>query len=99
MQHVQIPNELVNLKRDKKLEQGDQVIFAAVKKYMNANTRECFPSITTLAKDLKCSRTKILAAIDRLCTCGLMEKKTNSGSRNTYLIKKTDFDDYFEMFT
>ena len=99
MQHVQIPNELINLKRECKLEQGDQVIFAAIKKYMNEKTRECFPSITTLANDLKCSRNKILAAIDRLCKCELMQKKLNTGSRNTYLITKTEFDNYFEMFT
>lgn len=28
MQHIEVPHELVNLKRQGKLEQGDQVIFA-----------------------------------------------------------------------
>ena len=100
MQHVQIPNELINLKREGKLEQGDQVIFASIKKYMNNETRECFPSITTIASNLKCSRTKILSAIDRLCACGLLKKITNKkGTHNTYKFLRTEFDQFFEMFT
>lgn len=100
MQHVEIPNELINLKRQGKLEQGDQVVFAAIKKYMNWDTRECYPSITTISKSLKCSRTKVLAAIDRLCENGLIQKKNNGkGSSNSYLFVRTEFDNFFEMFT
>lgn len=100
MQHVEIPNELISLKRQGKLEQGDQVIFAAIKKYMNNETRECFPSITTIAKTLNCSRTKILSAIDRLCSCNLLQKKSNGpGVHNTYVFVRTEFDNFFEMFT
>lgn len=100
MQHVEIPNELISLKRQGKLEQGDQVIFAAIKKYMNNETRECFPSITTIAKTLNCSRTKILSAIDRLCSCNLLQKKSNGpGIHNTYVFVRTEFDNFFEMFT
>lgn len=100
MQHVEIPNELISLKRQGKLEQGDQVIFAAIKKYMNNDTRECFPSITTIAKTLNCSRTKILSAIDRLCSCNLLQKKSNGpGVHNTYVFVRTEFDNFFEMFT
>lgn len=40
MQHVEIPNELINLKRQGKLEQGDQVIFASIKKYMNMSLQK-----------------------------------------------------------
>lgn len=100
MQHIEIPRELINLKCQGKLEQGDQVIFAAIKKYMNYKTRECFPSITTIAKMLKCSRTKILSAITRLCECNLLKKTNNGqGKNNTYLFIRTEFDNYFEMFT
>ena len=99
MKHIEIPNELIKLKRDNKLEQGDQVIFAAIKKYMNRDTRECFPSITTIAKNLKCSRTKVLSAIDRLCECNLLQKKTGKGVQNTYIFLRSDWDNYFEMFT
>lgn len=100
MQHVEIPNELINLKKQGKLEQGDQVIFASIKRYMNAETRECFPSITTISSNLKCSRSKILSAIERLCACDLLKKKNNGpGTRNTYLFVRTEFDNFFEMFT
>ena len=99
MQHVQIPNELINLKREGKLEQGDQVIFASIKKYMNCDTRECFPSITTISKNLKCSRTKILSAIDRLCECNLLQKISKPGLHNIYKFLRTEFDQFFEMFT
>lgn len=90
MKHIEIPNELIKLKRENKLEQGDQVIFAAIKKYMNRDTRECFPSITTIAKNLKCSRTKVLSAIDRLCECNLLQKKTGKGVQNTYIFLRSD---------
>lgn len=100
MQHIEIPNELINLKSEGKLEQGDQVIFAAIKKFMNNKTRECFPSITTISKILKCSRGKILAAIERLCDCSLLKKKYNGrGCKNTYMFVRTEFDNFFEMFT
>lgn len=100
MQHVEIPNELINLKRQNRLEQGDQVIFAAIKKYMNSSTRECFPSITTISRTLGCSRSKIIAAIDRLCDCNLLQKKSNGpGVHNTYIFVRTEFDNFFEMFT
>lgn len=99
MQHVQVPNELINLKREGKLEQGDQVIFASIKKYMNCDTRECFPSVTTISKNLKCSRTKILSAIDRLCECNLLQKISKPGLHNTYKFLRTEFDQFFEMFT
>lgn len=99
MQHVQIPNELIHLKREGKLEQGDQVIFASIKKYMNQETRECFPSIKTISVNLKCSRTKILSAIERLCNCNLLEKITKPGLSNTYKFIRTEFDNFFEMFT
>lgn len=100
MQHIEIPNELINLKKQGKLEQGDQVIFASIKRYMNAETRECFPSITTISSNLKCSRNKILSAIERLCACELLKKKNNGlGTRNTYLFVRTEFDNFFEMFT
>ena len=100
MQHIEVPHELVNLKRQGKLEQGDQVIFAAIKKYMKNESRECYPSITTIAKDLKCSRSKIISAINRLCECNLLKKTCGPlGSHNTYVFTRTEFDNYFEMFT
>lgn len=100
MQHIEVPHELVNLKRQGKLEQGDQVIFAVIKKYMKNESRECYPSITTIAKDLKCSRSKIISAINRLCECNLLKKTCGPlGSHNTYVFTRTEFDNYFEMFT
>lgn len=67
---------------------------------MNTETRECYPSITTIAKMLKCSRTKVLSAIDRLCVCGLLQKTSKGrGMNNVYLFTRTEFDNFFEMFT
>lgn len=67
---------------------------------MNKTTRECFPSLTTISKNIKCSRTKILFAINRLCECSLLKKKNNGlGKNNTYIFENTLFDSFFDTFT
>lgn len=98
MQHVQVPHELVELRKSGKLEQGDQVIYASVKKFMNSDTRECFPSITKISNQLDCSRQKIVDALERLSKANLI-KITREGRRNKYTFLRRDWDNYFEMFT
>lgn len=48
-QHVQLPNNMLN--KDG-LEPKDLLVYAILKKYMNNETKECFPSLATLSKDI-----------------------------------------------
>lgn len=95
IKHTRVPNEI---DRRGDLEQGDKVIYAAIRRYMNKTSRECFPSLSTIATTLQCSRTKIIKAIERLVATGLLEK-TNDGRKNHYRFPETEFDKKFEAFT
>lgn len=97
MKHTEVPYELDNLKHCHILERGDKIVYAAIRSYMNEKTRECFPSLITIAKDLKCSKTKIIKAIERLINADIM-KKSEDGKKNHYYFPKSDFDKQFEMF-
>ena len=98
MQHVEIPYELDNLKLVHTLEHGDKIIYAALRNYMNKDSRECFPAIRFVAENLQCSPTKVQLAIKRLLATGLLEK-AKDGRKNHYRFPETDFDKQFEMFT
>ena len=98
MQHVEIPHELDNLKLVHTLEHGDKIIYAALRNYMNKDSRECFPAIRFIAENLQCSSTKVQLAIKRLLATGLLEK-AKDGRKNHYRFPETDFDKQFEMFT
>lgn len=98
MQHVEVPYELDNLKLVHTLEHGDKIIYAALRNYMNKNSRECFPAIRFIAENLQCSPTKVQLAIKRLLATGLLEK-AKDGRKNHYRFPETDFDKQFEMFT
>lgn len=98
MQHVEIPHELDNLKLVHTLEHGDKIIYAALRNYMNKDSRECFPAIRFVAENLQCSPTKVQLAIKRLLATGLLEK-AKDGRKNHYRFPETDFDKQFEMFT
>lgn len=98
MQHVEVPYELDNLKLVHTLEHGDKIIYAALRNYMNKDSRECFPAIRFIAENLQCSPTKVQLAIKRLLATGLLEK-ARDGRKNHYRFPETDFDKQFEMFT
>lgn len=98
MQHVEIPHELDNLKLVHTLEHGDKIIYAALRNYMNKDTRECFPAIRFIAENLQCSPTKVQLAIKRLLATGLLEK-AKDGRKNHYRFPETEFDKQFEMLT
>lgn len=98
MQHTEVPRVLDTMKLDHILEHGDKIIYAAIRTYMNEDTRECFPSIDTIAELLQCSRGKISAAIKRLLETKVMLKSTD-GRKNHYYFPRSDWDKQFEMFT
>lgn len=98
MKHTEVPNEITNLRNQSKLEHGDKIIYATIRRHMNKDTRDCFPSINTVCLKLKCSKTKIISAIKRLIETGLLQKHID-GRKNHYYFPETEFDKHFEMFT
>lgn len=98
MKHTEIPHQLDNYKNEHSLEHGDKIIYASVRRYMNAETRLCFPAVGTIASNLKCSTKKVQAALKRLVEVDLI-RKSSSGRKNCYEFPESDFDKQFEMFT
>ena len=96
--HTQVPHQLDNLRNQHSLEHGDKLVYAAVRRYMNKDTRECFPALGTIASQLKCSVNKIQAALGRLVESNLIIKY-NDGHKNHYKFPLSEFDKSFEMFT
>ena len=100
MKHTEVPHELDN-REIYQLEHGDKIIYAAVRKYMNKDTRECFPAIRTIANMLQCTPGKVQAALKRLVSAKFIEKIIAKEKRNSnhYKFPRTEFDKQFEMFT
>ena len=98
MKHIEIPHQLDNYRNEHSLEHGDKIIYAAIRRYMNAETRICYPAIGTIASNLKCGINKVQAALKRLVEVGLIEKSLD-GRKNSYTFPESDFDKQFEMFT
>lgn len=98
MKHTEVPNEISNLRDREQLAHGDKIIYATIRRYMNKETRDCFPAITTIANKLNCSKTKVISAIKRLIETGLL-KKHSDGRKNHYYFPESEFDKHFEMFT
>lgn len=73
-QHVTVPS--VDLKENG-LENIDPYVYACIKRYMNAETKKCFPSLQTLMKDSGLSRVTIIRAIERLEDSGFLEIERN----------------------
>ena len=100
MKHTEVPHELDN-REIYQLEHGDKIIYAAVRKYMNKDTRECFPAIRTIANMLQCTPGKVQAALKRLVSAKFIEKIPAKEKKNSnhYKFPRTEFDKQFEMFT
>lgn len=111
MQHSEVPHEIDKKKEayndsensERILQHGDKVIYAAIRLYMNAETRTCFPSIELIKKKTNCGYAKVTSAIKRLIDAGFMElrktKLPNGKWSNLYYFPKTEFDKNFEMFS
>lgn len=105
-QHVQIPDALgveVRMDGDKTtivqhLKPFDKLVYAFMKKTMDAKTRQTFVSISKIAEDLNVTRKTVSASIKKLCACGAIKKlSTQIGRANKYEFLP-NFKG-FEMFT
>lgn len=105
-QHVQSPHQMgIEIKKDdngkkviiKHLKPFDKLVYALMKRSMDASSKRTFVSIETIARDLKVSRKTVTKSVQKLCDCGAIKKCTQKiGRSNQY-----EFPEYknFEMFT
>lgn len=63
LQHVQLPN---NMTTTGDLEPKDLLVYVCIKKYMNKDTKECFPALTTISELSGISVPTIRKTIDKL---------------------------------
>ena len=60
-QHVQLPNNMTS-----ELSPKDLLIYVSIKRYMNNDTREAFPSLETIAKHASSTKPTVRKCIDKL---------------------------------
>lgn len=63
LQHVQVPN---NMCREHVLEPFDMLVYASIKRFMNKDTKEAYPSLELLKSLTGSGKEKINASISRL---------------------------------
>lgn len=93
MKHTEIPQNFDWTQ----LEWCDQLIFAQIKRFMNKDTRTCYPSMATLKELTGLSTTFIKDAVHRLEEFGLVQVTKRRGTSSLYYFPKET--DQFEMFT
>ncbi len=78
--HVQVPNSMT---KKNEIEPKDLLIYATLKRYMNNQTKECFPSLSTLSKDSGYSINTIRGSIATLANNSYISIR-KEGRRNIY---------------
>ena len=92
-QHTQIPQNF----DWKQLEWCDQLVFAQIKRFMNKDTRNCYPSMTKIKDLTQLSERFINDSVKRLESAGLVKITKRKGTSNLYYFPPET--DNFEMFT
>lgn len=80
-QFVAVPNTLVECSE---ISPKTLVIYCAIKRYMNKETLECYPSLKTVAKQCGCSEKTVKNAIDELIENEFIFKENRKGQSNIY---------------
>ena len=92
-QHSQIPQDF----DWKTLEWCDQLVFAQIKRFMNKDTRTCYPSMSKIKELTQLSERFINDSIHRLESVGLITVTRRKGTSNLYHFPPET--DKFEMFS
>ena len=61
--HIQLPNGMTE---NKKLTPKDLLVYLTIKKYMNNESKSCYPSINTIVKDSKVSKATVIKCLNKL---------------------------------
>lgn len=93
-QHVQVPDPI---KKNRDLKPVDYLVYANIRRYMNKDTKTCYPSLSTIARDCDLSIPTIRTSINRLEQCNLITTIKQPGHSTIYKFKELLKD--FERFT
>ena len=93
MKHTEIPQNF----NWRSLEWCDQLVFAQIKRFMNKDTRTCYPSVDRIKELTQLSGKFIYDSIHRLSDAGLMKVTYRHGTSNLYYFPPET--DQFEMFS
>ena len=93
MKHTEIPQNF----DWRSLEWCDQLVFAQIKRFMNKDSRTCYPAMSTLKELTQLSQRFILDSIHRLESVGLIKVTFRKGTSNLYYFPPET--DQFEMFS
>lgn len=80
-QFVAVPNDIVECKE---ISPKTLVIYCALKRHMDKETRSCYPQIKTIAKEAGCGKDAVLAAIKELIDNEFIIKINRPGQSNVY---------------
>lgn len=93
MKHTEIPQNF----NWRSLEWCDQLVFAQIKRFMNKDSRTCYPSVDKIKELTQLSGKFIYDSIHRLSDAGLMQVTYRHGTSNLYYFPPET--DQFEMFS
>lgn len=93
-QHVQVPDPD---KEKRELKPIDYLVYANIRRFMNKDTKCCWPSLTTIANTCDCSVPTVRTSIKRLHKEGLLDIIKRKGQSDMYRFK--DLLKNFERFT
>ena len=85
MKHTEIPQNF----DWRSLEWCDQLVFAQIKRFMNKDSRTCYPAMSTLKELTQLSQRFILDSIHRLESVGLIKVTFRKGTSNLYYFQRT----------
>ena len=63
----------------------EKLTYLALTRYAGANNR-AWPAYETLARDVSCSKRRVIQAVERLVACGLVGKRVRGNRSNIYLL-------------
>lgn len=69
-QHVQVPDPV----KKTKLKPFDKLVYANLRRHMDKDTYECFPTIRRIASECGCTEKRVTNSIERLIEAGDIEK-------------------------
>lgn len=95
MRHIQLPN---NMTKEAILTPQDLLVYVSIKRYMNKDTKEAFPSLLTISSHCGASIPTIRKSIKRLEEQGYL-KITKQGRKQIYtFLKFTNFEPFSYEF-
>lgn len=80
LQHVQLPNDMT---MTKELDPKDLLIYVCIKRFMNKETKECFPSLETIVEISGVSKPTVRKSIEKLKEKKYIEVR-KEGRKNVY---------------